>query len=560
MSRTRAARVIETTAGAHGDSAALASWQRLRRAAARRQGRRRMQLPNRLLVGAGSCGRAVGALAVLAALRQRVRELGAPVEVVEAGCTGMCHAAVQVTLQRPGAADVSWGLVEPEDAHALVAMATGQSASSALSHRLEWGHAGAPPAVPFLDGQRRQLLREAGRSDPSSLDEALVKGRYRGLVRALTIGPEAVIDAVRRAGLAGMGGAYFPTWRKWSACRQQPAPRYLLVNAEEGEPGVFKDRHLMEDGPHRLIEGLVIAAFAVGATKVYIFVNGQAGLARERMVRALDQAQSHGLIGEGVLGTRFGCSVELRDGAGGYVLGEESVIMEAIEGRKPLPRFRPPHAAERGLWTQPTVVNNVETLSRVPSIVNWVTGRSRGQREWVPTKLISISGDVERPGLVEVPFGTPLGDVVMKMAGGPPMGRALLAILTGGPSGNLVPPACLDRPLVPRDPEVMLGSGNLIALDSTRSLIEAVRRLTWFNADESCGKCTPCREGVRRLAERLDVVAGGEANERLAIEIAELSEVAAEASLCGLGRMAPNPVTSAARHFPWLHLALAGLS
>ncbi len=526
-------------------------------AARRRRARRGRGEVARLLVGAGDCCQAVGAAEVAEALRRAAAAQGAPVAVVEAGCTGMCHADVQVTLQRRGQPDVTWDRVEPAQSAALLEIAVGRRSPASLACAFVWSAEssdGLPglAQVPFLTGQRRVLLEPMGRVDPIDIAEALLRGGYRGLARALTLPPDAVIEEIRRAGLSGRGGAYFPTAVKWAACRGAGRlPRYLVVNAEEGEPGVFKDRHLLEGDPHRVIEGLLIAAYAIGAEQVFVYVNGLASVSRARVAGALRQAEARGLLGASILGTDFGCRVEVREGAGGYVLGEETALLESIEGRRAMPRLRPPHAVEAGLWGQPTTINNVETLANVPLILErgaaWFV--DLGTPHGPGTKLVAVSGDVARAGLVEVPMGTPLRHVLVDLAGGVPTGRALQAILTGGPSGNLVPADLLDAPLAPRHPAVLLGSGNLVALDETRDLLDVVRRLTRFNAEESCGKCTPCREGVNRMWEILERVAGGGARATDRENLGYLGDVAAAASICGLGKMAPNPVHSALRHF-----------
>lgn len=522
----------------------------------------------RLLVASGGCCQAVGAAAVAGALRDEVLSRGLPVAVVEAGCTGMCYQDVQVTLQRQGQPDVTWSHVEQGQAPALVDIAAGRrpitdggedggSEPRAPEDVFVWApepvdNLPGLAQVPFLAGQRRVLAEHLGRVAPADVDEALVRGVYRGLARALSMSPEAVVEEVKRAALTGRGGAYFPAGLKWEGCRVSSGrPRYLVVNAEEGEPGVFKDRHLLEGDPHRVIEGALIAAYALEADLIFIYVNGLAHLARERLKAALEQAEARGLLGDRVLDTHFSCRVEVRDGGGGYVLGEETVLLESIEGRRAMPRIRPPYPVEMGLWGRPTAINNAETLANVSLILDrsaeWFT--SMGTVRWPGTKLIAVSGDVARPGIVEVEMGTPLRTVLFDLAGGVPEGRALQAVLTGGPSGNLVPPTLLDTPLEPRLPDVLLGSGNLVALDETRPLLEVVRRLTRFNGEESCGKCTPCREGVNRMREILDRVAAGHGRPSDREDLLYLGDIAASASICGLGQMAPNPVVSALRHF-----------
>ena len=516
----------------------------------------------RLLVGAGGCGLAVGADRLLDGLSEEIERRRLPIAVVAAGCTGMCHAAAQVTLQRPTQPDLTWNRVDSAAVPTLVAVAAGEAEPGRLPGAFAW--TGEPvdgvsslSALPFLAGQVRHLLEHVGRVDPVDLDEALARGRFHALAHALAQAPEAVVEEVKRSGLAGRGGAYFPAAIKWEGARRGGVPRILVVNAEEGEPGVFKDRHLIEGDPYLVVEGVLIAAYAIGADHVIFYLNGQARLARQRLAASLREIERRGFLGDSILGTGFACRIEVRSGAGGYVLGEESVILESVEGSRPMPRVRPPFPTEAGLWQRPTVINNAETLANLPLILDrgaaWFA--DLGSPRAPGTKLLSLSGDLARPGLVEIPIGTPLRTVVEDLAGGVPGGRAIQAILTGGPSGNLVPPSLLDTPLEPRHPEVLLGSGNLAVIDETRSLLDVVRRLTHFNAEESCGKCTPCREGVNRMREILDRVAAGDTRPSDRADLLDLCEIAASASLCGLGQMAPNPVVTALRHF-----ALPGLA
>jgi NADH:ubiquinone oxidoreductase subunit F (NADH-binding) len=499
---------------------------------------------SRLLVADGSCGRCVGSEHVISALRAEVTRRNVDVEVVSTGCDGRCFEAVAVTHVKSGHIRNRWTKVIPMDAPTICATATDPSGEVTAFVEVE-----APN--PFYVGQRRVLFSSAGSTDPECVDDALARGAFSALRETLAHQPEELVDAVDRSGLRGMGGAFFPTARKWRACAEQPGPRYLVVNAEEGEPGVFKDRHLIEENPHRLVEGALIAAYAIGASHVYMYINGQAQLSSRRLQLAVNAAREHGLVGNSILESSFSCEIELREGAGGYVLGEESVILESIEGRRPVPRFRPPHVVEHGLWERPTVIDNVETLSRIPSIISGSFGSERtvSPTDVAHTKLVCVSGDVLRPGVVEIPFGTSLHEVVIGMAGGPPDGGTLKAVLTAGPSGKIVPPALFDRQLSPQEHEVLLGSGNLIALDERRSLADVLRRLARFNADESCGKCTPCRVGAHRLALLIEDARTVHELERSIPDLLEIGDIVGSASLCGLGRMAPNPILSTLEHF-----------
>jgi NADH:ubiquinone oxidoreductase subunit F (NADH-binding)/NADH:ubiquinone oxidoreductase subunit E len=510
----------------------------------------------RLVVGAGSCAGSVGAGEVAEALREGVAARGLDAEVVEAGCNGMCHWAVAVDLVRPGRARVTIGEVTPASAGALVDRCVVQGRGAEALPSVCWadeGAEGAPPwrQVPFLAGQRRVLLERAGVVDPGDLLDAVRHGAYRALARALAMTPEAVIAEVKGAGLLGRGGAFFPAAVKWEGCRRNPdEPRYLVVNAEEGEPGIFKDRHLIEGDPHRLIEGMLIAAHAAGASRGVVFVNGEAPLALRRMHAALRQAEAHGLLGEGILGSPFAFRVELRQGAGGFILGEETAMLESIEGWRAMPRVRPPFPVESGLWGKPTVINNVETLMAVPVILErgaaWFAGlgteRARG------TKVFGLSGQVARPGIVEVEMGCTLRQLVHEIGGGLRDGRTLKAVLVGGPSGFLASPADLDTPMEPRG-GLSPGTGGLAILGEGVAIPEVVWTLTHFNADESCGKCTPCREGTARMRAILARAMRGAASAADRAELRFLGEVVGAASLCGLGQAAPASILSGLTHW-----------
>jgi NADH:ubiquinone oxidoreductase subunit F (NADH-binding)/NADH:ubiquinone oxidoreductase subunit E len=504
---------------------------------------------SRFLVGAGSCCLAVGASDVSNALRRAVKSRGAEIDVVDAGCTGMDSAAVQVMMQKPDQDDLVWHNVQPEQIDSLVADAFDQSPATHVTDSSAWN--GEQAVTPFVRWQTRILLEHIGKAHPTDIDEAMQRGRYAAFEQVLRIAPEDVIAEVERSGLTGRGGAYFPVATKWKACHSAPAPRYLVVNAEEGEPGVFKDRHLLEGDPHLVIEGMLIAAYAIGAQKIVVYLNGHAHLAHERLTAAIGEARDNGFIGNEVCGSTFSCEVELRSGGGGYVLGEESVILESIEGHRPMPRVRPPFPVTTGLFHLPTVINNVESIANVPLIVgrgaNWY--RTLGTEQWPGTKLICVSGDVVRPGLIEVEIGTSLRPIIEEICGGVPGGRSISAVLAGGPSGVLVPPSMLDTSLEPQNLDVLLGSGNLTVFDDSRSLYELVRRLARFNAEESCGKCTPCREGVTRMHEIIERIGAGGVRPTDRQDLLDLCEVAASASLCGHGQMAPNPVRSAIERF-----------
>jgi NADH-quinone oxidoreductase subunit F len=488
----------------------------------------------RLAVGLGSCGLSVGAAITLAALAAEVGRRGIRARVVAAGCPGLCWAAPTVSVLHPDGAVETVAHVGPGGVGALLDAVTAR-------RRVE-----PADVTAFLAGQRRVLSDRCGLTDPGDMADAIQRGSYATFAAALAAGnPFAVIETVKAARLLGRGGAYFPAAVKWEGARRAAGePKYLIVNGEEGEPGIFKDRHLLEGDPHRLLEGALLAAYAAGVSHIYLYIHGEADLAARRLERALDAARRWGLVSRHVLGSDFSVEVEIRRGAGGFVLGEETALMESLEGRRAMPRAKPPFPVEAGLWGRPTVINNVETLFAVPLIVAqgaaWWTGLGGGHG----TKCFGLSGHVRRPGFVELPLGATLRDLLEGLGGGPAEGRALQAVLVGGPSGSLVPPRLLDEPLVPGGP-VNPGTGGITALDERASLRDVVGTLLDFNARESCGKCTPCREGTARLRELLNgrqPVAGD--------AVTELAEVVRLASLCGLGQAAPLSILSGFRDFP----------
>ena len=486
----------------------------------------------RLAVGLGTCGLAVGAAATFDALRAETERRGLPFRVVAAGCNGMCWAQPVVEVLRDGRPRLTTGGITPDLVPRLLgALGAGLDADLA---------AGAE----FMAPQHRVLLERCGLADPYDVADALRHGAYGAFARALDDGqPEAVIEEVRAAGLAGRGGAYFQTAVKWAGCRAAPgSPKFLVVNGEEGEPGIFKDRHLMEGDPHRLLEGVLLAAFAAGASRAILYIHGEADLSATRLAVALEQARAWGLVGQYVLGTTFSLEVEIRRGAGGFVLGEETALLESIEGQRAMPRTRPPFPVESGLFGKPTVINNVETLCAVPSIVErggaWFAGLGGGRG----TKLFGLSGVVRRPGVVEMEVGGTLRTLIDDVGGGSATGRPIRAAIVGGPSGSVIHPRQFDEPLIPRGP-VNPGTGGVVALDDTLPVREAVRALIAFNMRESCGKCTPCREGTVRLLAMLD----GELD---LPGVKALSEAIQLASLCGLGQAAPLSLLSGLAAFP----------
>ena len=516
----------------------------------------------RVAVQVGHCSQAVGAREVAEALKGALGNNPA-LDLVVAGCDGACFNAPQVVVAPPSGEARRFGRVSVSDAQRLA-----ETLSSNLTNTGEavWQR-GSEEHVEFFFNQHRIVLQGYGRSDPADIDEYVVNGGYSGLHRALSMSPEEVIDTVTQAGLLGRGGAYFPAARKWQGARSvNRTPRYVVVNSEEGEPGVFKDRHIMEGEPHRLLEGLAIAAYAAGAEVAYIYINAEAHLPAQRVEDALGQAQEHNLIGDHILGSGFSLEVEVRRGAGGYVCGEETTLLNTMEGERRVPRLRPPFPTEAGLWSKPTVINNTETLVNVPGILAEEPGKSRfaeiGLDSAKGTKLVCLSGSVQWPGLVEVPMGTTLRHVIYGIGGGPPPGHSIAAIAVGGPSGGVFPVSMLDTALRPgmlHESGVVMGAGGVIAIDERIPVSEVVRELAAYNAAESCGKCTPCREGTPRMVEVLDRLISGRGRAADLDELRYLAEIVGAASLCGLGQMAGGPINSALHFFGDELASLAGV-
>ena len=416
----------------------------------------------------------------------------------------------------------------------------------------------------FFDYQRRVALDSAGIMSATDIDEYVSQGGYSGLAGALGTSPDAVIEVVKESGLRGRGGAYFPAALKWEGARRvDKSPKYLVVNSEEGEPGIFKDRLLMEAVPYRIMEGMTIAAYATGVEQAFIYINAEAELSAQRMQHALDQARGAGLLGESILGTGFSLNVEIRRGAGGYVCGEETTLLNTMEGYRREPRPRPPFPTESGLWAKPTVVNNPETLCSVSFILanGAAEFKSIGSDIASGTKIVSLSGSVQRTGVVEVPMGTTLRQIVYDIGGGTADDRDLIGLAVGGPSSGVFPPSMLDTPIAPgqlHEAGVMLGAGGVIVLDDRTSIPAVVRSLAAYNSDESCGKCTPCREGTPRMVDALDRLIGGSGSSGDIDELLQLAEVVGAASLCGLGQAAGGPITSAMHFFKEEMTALTG--
>ncbi len=495
----------------------------------------------RVTVQVGHCGTAIGASELALNIADRFSDTAT---VITAGCDGACFAAPTV-------------LVTTRSGHTRRLERVSASDLEPIARALDDDTSvDAPPeAADFLAAQHRIALDGCGSLDADSIDDYLEHGGYSAFVESLQSDPNEVIGQVKDSRLRGRGGAYFPAGLKWESARGFPSgQRYIIVNCEEGEPGLFKDRHLMEGVPHRVLEGACIAAYASDASDIIFYINAEANLSAHRIETAIQQARELGLIGENALGAGFDLNVEIRRGAGGYVCGEETTLINTVEGYRREPRIRPPYPVESGLWSRPTVINNAETLASIPFII------SNGAEEYAEigdgtdtgTKIINLSGAVRRPGLIEVPMGTTLREIIYDIGGGPPGGASLKVIGVGGPSSGVFPVSMLDTPIKPgflHESGVMLGAGAVIAMDESMDPLSVIRNLAQYNADESCGKCTPCREGTPRMVEMIDSLADRTATQDDITELSNLARLVNDTSLCGLGLAAGNPILSGLHFF-----------
>jgi NADH-quinone oxidoreductase subunit F len=525
-----------------------------------------------IFVGTGTCGLGAGAGKTMEAAKAYIAAKKLDADVVEVGCLGMCSEEPMLDVQLPGKARVSFARVTEERVNAVLdaALAGKVTEDMALGQFRAVG-ADAWPKVPFLDKlpffapQLRWVLANSGIIDPGNIDEYIARGGYSAMESALrTKKPDEVGDIVTKGGLRGRGGGGFPAGLKWKFARETQADhKYLICNADEGDPGAFMDRAVAESDPYRLLEGMVIAAYAIGASKAYIYIRAEYPLAIERLKAAIPKATEYGLLGKNILGSGFDLEIVLKLGAGAFVCGEETALMQSIEGKRGMPRPRPPFPAVQGLFGMPTVINNVETLACVPGLMSMGgdafaavgTAKSKG------TKVFALSGMVNRTGLVEVPMGTTIRDIVFSVGGGIPGGKKCKAVQIGGPSGGCIPEPKMDI-IVDYDAikelGAIMGSGGLVVLDENTCMVDLAKFFMEFIGNESCGKCIPCREGTKRMLEILQAITrprrrenGTDALVRFqgVMQLKQLAETIRISSLCGLGQTAPNPVLSTMRWF-----------
>jgi len=498
-------------------------------------------------VGLGSCGIAAGGLAVQRRFQELLGPGDAGVTLQETGCIGLCHREVLVEIVEDGRRRTLYGEMAPDRVDRIV------------TDHLRGGRVVGEWVVDregLLAGQRRIVLRNCGEIAPSSIEEYRARGGYRALSQAVTaMTPAEVIEVVADSGLRGRGGAGFPTGTKWRLAQAAKAERkFIICNADEGDPGAFMDRSVLESDPHSVLEGMAIAGYAIGAGEGIVYVRAEYPLAIRRLREAVASAREMGLLGPDLLDSGFSFSIRLKEGAGAFVCGEETALIASIEGRRGMPRVRPPFPTEAGLWGFPTCINNVETFANVPWILAHGAGafRSCGTGNSRGTKVFALAGKIRRGGLVEVPMGTTIDEVVYGIGGGTVSGRPYKAVQMGGPSGGCIPASLGGTPI---DYEqitatgAIMGSGGMVVMDDSTCMVDVARFFLHFTQNESCGKCTFCRIGTKRMLEILERICAGGGKPEDVNMLAELGEQIRMSSLCGLGQTAPNPVLTTLRYF-----------
>jgi len=527
-----------------------------------------------ILVGMGTCGLANGAQVLHDALVAECAARELTVSIIPVGCVGYCAREVIVDVKLPGRPRISYCEVKAADIPAIVerTLQHGEVLEEKLlgveSRDAEAGWQDYPllSELPFFAKQRKINLENCGVTDPENIDQYLVRGGYRALTSVLNgREPQEVIDDALVAGLRGRGGGGFPTGKKWQFARDTEADKkYLICNADEGDPGAFMDRALLEGDPHRVVEGMIVAAYAIGASYGYIYCRAEYPLAIRRLEKTLQSAREYGLLGKNILGSGFDFDMRIKKGAGAFVCGEETALMQSIEGRRGMPRPRPPFPTTAGLFGKPTVINNVETYANVTTVFKYGPEHYAGigTESSKGTKIFALSGQVCNVGLVEVPMGVTLREIVFDIGGGIPGGRKFKAVQIGGPSGGALPESVIDTPVdyeSLKEVGAMMGSGGLVVMDESTCMVDLAKYFMTFIQSESCGKCIPCREGTKRLLETLERLSRSHRDENSQedallrfqgmVYLERLASVIKDTSLCGLGQTAANPVLSTLHYF-----------
>ncbi|MFC1872613.1 NADH-ubiquinone oxidoreductase-F iron-sulfur binding region domain-containing protein [Chloroflexota bacterium] len=514
----------------------------------------------RIQVGAATCGIAAGSLIVQEQIEKELAGRNIDAIITRVGCIGYCYAEPVIDIFKPGQPGISYGNVTPEIGTQLVVdylVGDNPHAELALGSTGDDMVEGISPLkeLPMLKPQVRVSLRNCGHIDPENINHYIARGGYAGLARALTMTPEQVIAEVKNSGLRGRGGAGFPTAMKWEFCRNAAGDeKYLICNADEGDPGAFMDRSLLEGDPHAVLEGMLVGAYAIGATHGYVYCRAEYPLAIHRLNVAMECMKGLGLLGDNILGMDFSFEIKVKEGAGAFVCGEETALMASIEGKRGTPRSRPPFPAQFGLWGKPTNINNVETWANVSAIMEMGADKfaGYGSEKSRGTKTFALAGKINHTGLIEVPMGISLRDIVYEVGGGIVGGKKFKAVQTGGPSGGCLPESQLDLTVeyeTLAQAGAIVGSGGMVIADEDTCMVDLARFFLSFVQLESCGKCVPCRVGTRQMLGILEKITSGEGEPGDIEKLEKLAKTIKAGSLCGLGQTAPNPVLTTIRYF-----------
>ncbi len=519
----------------------------------------------KIFIGCATCGISVGALEIAETFEKELIKHHLPGEIIKVGCLGICFAEPLVYIMKEGNPTICYKNLKPEDAFRIVYnyLIEDDPCFDLAIGTLEMKEGDIPyiPELERFEKEERIILRYAGVIDPEEIRDYIALGGYEALDKALTMAQEEIINEVKRSGLRGLGGAGFPAGRKWEECfKAEVHPKYIVCNGDEGDPGAFMDRVVLESSPHQVIEGMAIAGYALGSHQGYVYIRSEYPLAIEKVNHALMLAREYHLLGKDILGKGFDFDIKVYPGAGAFVCGESTALMYSIEGRRPMPRVRPPHSVEKGLFRKPTLLNNVKTFSCIPPILlkgsEWFskigTLHSKG------TTVFALAGKIKESGLAEVRMGTTLKEVIYQIGGGIKEEKKMKAIQVGGPSGGCIPAQYIDTPVDFDSLKFlgsMMGSGGLIAMDEETCMVDMAKYFLTFTQSESCGKCTFCRIGTKHLLILLEEITKGEGTLEHLRLLKELSEEVVEGSLCGLGQTAPNPILTTLRYFESEYIA-----